>query len=208
MRRAPHWLRVLGRFALDRRERSNRLHEWRRRVRGEPVLPALPIRSVLVICHGNICRSPFAERLLAQSDAELTVRSAGLEAGSGRPAEPAARHAAEAYGVGLDGHRSQPMDDSLVDWADLILAMEGHQLAAVGRRWPSARDRTRLLGDFLADGPYAIPDPWGREPEVFRATFAQIAGAVARLEERLRAGSEAGEAPVGAQATQATRRKN
>ncbi len=183
--RAPRWVRGVGRFVLDPRQRSNRVQEWRRRLRGEPTLPPAPIRSVLVICHGNICRSPFAERLLAGGTAGLAVRSAGLEAGSGNPAEPEARTVAEEYAVRLDDHRSRPLDESLVAWADLILAMEGHQLAAVARRWPAARARTRLLGDFLDRAPHAIPDPWGHELEVFRETFGRIALAVARLEERL-----------------------
>ena len=63
--------------------------------------------------------------------------------------------------------------------------MTGHQAAALLRRWPEARSRLRVLGDFLASPPYAIEDPWGRDDEVFRACFARVESAIARLAELL-----------------------
>jgi protein-tyrosine phosphatase len=181
----PAWVRGAGRIALSPRARSDALHEWRRRSRGEPALEPGAVARVLVICHGNICRSPFAGRLLAARSPHLDVRSAGLEAVEGRPAEDAARRIALAFGVDLAGHAAHRMNAGDAAWADLILGMEGHHVAGVLRAWPGGRGKTFLLGDFLAEPPFRIDDPWGREDAFFRTTFARIDEAVARLAARL-----------------------
>jgi protein-tyrosine phosphatase len=178
-------MRSAGRLVLHPEARADALHEWRRRRRGEPRLEAGTIRRVLVLCHGNICRSPFAAQLLAARLPRLDVRSAGLAAVEGRPAEPAARQVAAVFGVDLGAHAARPLDAGQVDWADLILGMEGHHAAAVRRAWPSAGPKTHLLGDFLAAPPFRIEDPWGLDDAVFRATFERIADAVERLALRL-----------------------
>jgi protein-tyrosine phosphatase len=178
------WARSAGRLVLSPEARADALHEWRRRRRGEPAL-APGIGRVVVICHGNICRSPFAAKLLAARAPRLEVRSAGLAAVEGRPAEPAARRLAASFGVDLERHAAHRLEGRDVEWADLILGMEGHHRAAVRSAWPGAARRTHLLGDFLSEAPHRIDDPWGCEDDVFRATFERIDRAVARLTERL-----------------------
>ena len=59
--------------------------------------------------------------------------------------------------------------------------MEGHHGARIARYWPASLPRTRLIGDYLFEPPYAIADPWGQSDEVFQATFARISEAVTRL---------------------------
>lgn len=179
----PPWLRRMGRIALSRDARQDALHEWRRARRGEPGIPPGPIRNVLVVCHGNICRSPFAGALLARRG--LAVRSAGLAARDGAPAEPDAVRAARRFAVNLAAHRARRLEGEDVGWAELILAMEGHQLARMRREHPVAAGRAHLLGDFLPAPPYAIADPWGRSESVFAASFERIAEAVERLAARL-----------------------
>jgi len=181
----PSWIRGAGRIALSPRARSDALHEWRRRSRGEPELEAAAIRRVLVVCHGNICRSPFAGRLLAVRTPGLDVRSAGLEAVEGRPAEEAACRAALAFGVDLADHIAHRMTAEDAAWADLILGMEGHHVAGVQRAWPVGKRKTYSLGDFLPQPPYRIDDPWGREDAFFETTFERIDRAIDRLAARL-----------------------
>ncbi len=178
-------IRSGGRLLTSPAARANVLHEWRRRLGGEPALPAAPIRSVLVLCHGNICRSPLAAALLLRSRPDLAVVSAGLAAGDGAPADPLAVRAASGLGVDLTGHRSRPVTPGLVAGADLVLVMEATHARALRAYAPEAAPRTRLLGDFLEAGPFRIPDPWGLPHEVFAATFARIDAAVSRLAARL-----------------------
>ena len=180
-------LRHLGRLIVSPKARANALHERRRRRRGEPAFPAGPIRRVVIICLGNICRSPFAGELLASLRPSLSVRSRGLAAGEGAPAEPAALRVAARFGIDLSSHQARLLVADDVLWADLILAMEGHHLASLARDWPRQKLEARLLGDFLPEPPFTIRDPWGQSDDFFELTFQRIADAVGRLSLRLEA---------------------
>ncbi len=177
------------RAARSAEVRDDLRHEFRRRRNGEPALPAGQIQKIVVICHGNICRSPFAGIDLATRNAGVKVRSAGRAAGSCHPAEPGARRAARNFDIELINHASQPFTDEDVEWADMILAMQGRHFAAIRRRWPEGTDKTHLLGDFFSGGPFLIADPYGHEDEIFAAVFDQIAAAVEALALRLTTGT-------------------
>jgi protein-tyrosine phosphatase len=175
----------LVRLARSAPARHDARHELRRRLRGEPPLPEGPLRHLLVLCHGNICRSPFAAALLAARLPALEVRSAGLRAGTGNPADPTAVRCAARLGVSLSRHRSASVSDEALAWADLILVMQGSHVAELARGWPQLCPRVRLLGDFLSAPPHLLSDPWGHPEEVFDAVFARVAGAVENLTLRL-----------------------
>lgn len=176
-------------------ERRDLYFELRRRAGGEPDLPAQPIRRVLVVCYGNICRSPFAERLLARACPELEVRSAGFAAGGGDPAEPLAIEVAREFGIDLRDHVATRLDRPGVDWPDLVLGMTGRHRGMVLDRWPDRVERVRLLGDYLEAPPFGLEDPWGHPADVFRSVYQRIALATDRLCDRLVARREASGRP-------------
>jgi protein-tyrosine phosphatase len=179
---APQWLRTLARFARSASARHDARHELRRRLRGEPSLPEGPLHRVLVLCHGNICRSPFAAALLSTRLPTCEVRSAGLHAGEGNPADPLAVKCADRLGVSLAGHRSARVDSEMLAWADLILVMQGAHAAAIE---PPRRSRVRLLGDYLPAPPFLLQDPWGQEERVFDQVFERLSIAVENLAVRI-----------------------
>ena len=164
--------------------RENIGYEIRRWLGGAPQIPN-PVSRILVVCQGNICRSPFAELLLAQSRPDLDVRSAGIAASGNDPVQPGARRVAEAMGFDLAPHRSTPLTEVEVEWADLIVGMEGRHVREVVRRWPAHREKALILGDFLSSVPRTIPDPWGKSDAVFWLTFKQILKATEALAQRL-----------------------
>jgi low molecular weight protein-tyrosine phosphatase len=185
----PGWVRRLRTLMASSSERANALHEWRRWRGVEPDLPAGSVRRVLVICLGNICRSPFAERLLASRHPELSVRSAGFIAEAGSPADPIALRVAARFRVDLASHATRRLVAEDLDWADLILAMEGDHVARLARLRPTVQPKARLLGDFLPSPPFTIRDPWGQSETVFDLTFQRIEAAVKRVSARLEARS-------------------
>ena len=63
--------------------------------------------SILVVCVGNICRSPVGERLLRQALPELEVTSAGINALVGKPADKTASEVAAAHGLSMHGHEAR-----------------------------------------------------------------------------------------------------
>jgi protein-tyrosine phosphatase len=158
-----------------------------------PPLPAA-VGSVLFVCKGNICRSPFAAYHAALVAREMglapAVRSAGLKPSQANACPDAAIAAALAYGHDMRPWRPLPLTDDLMADHDLIVVMETGQLAAVRRRWPQHHRKVVLLSLFgppPADGwsRLNIEDPFGREQPAFDACYARIDAAVRDLFTRL-----------------------
>ena len=125
-------------------------------------------QRILVVCTGNICRSPVAATMLQQRLPRLTVDSAGLGALVGHPVDPQARRLAEADGLDVDAHEARQLDADLLGEADLVLVMTDGQRQALATRWPEARGKTLLLGKWLDSlNSTDIPDPYRKSPEVF-----------------------------------------
>jgi protein-tyrosine phosphatase len=174
-------LRDLARFFLRPQYRGEVLHDWQRRRAGEPQLPRV-VHRVLVVCHGNICRSPFAEALLRSRCRSLTVRSAGFAAGEGGPADATAIEIAREWGIDLEPHRAHLLRNADLDWAQLVLVMTQTQVQEARTRGSEEHGaRVRVLGDYLPDPPFAIDDPFGLPKDVFRSCFERIDQATARL---------------------------
>lgn len=141
-------------------------------------------RSVLFICHGNICRSPFAavalRRALESTDAgHVRVESAGF-VGPGRACPEAGVDVAASRGLDLSGHRSQLPTPTLVRAADLVVVMEGGQRSAF--RMLFGRDAL-VLGD-LDPQPIetrAIEDPFDQDRVAFERSYRRIERCVAQL---------------------------
>lgn len=122
-------------------------------------------RCVLIVCEGNICRSPAAEVLLRVGlgeDAGIEVASAGLGARVGEPVDEPVRRRLLARGLPADG-RARQLTPDLVRGADVVLTMTAAHRAAVVSRVPAAVRRTFVLREFAAlarlAGPLDEPDP-------------------------------------------------
>lgn len=114
---------------------------------------------ILVVCAGNICRSPVAEAMLRQALPGRQLSSAGLGALVGHGVEPTARALAEADGLDVANHQARQLTAEMLGDADLVLVMSPGQRRAVGELAPQALGKTMLLGKWLPDEP-EIPDPY------------------------------------------------
>ncbi len=178
-------------LARTLRHLPDRLLHPRRRARAlGAVSSARAEDRVLVLCLGNICRSPFAEARLKAAGG-LGVRSRGL-VGPGRPSPPEARQEALRHGVDLAAHVSETLTAEDVAWADLVIAMDGRQSRAAARLARVRSPRVLRLGDLDPEPIQrrAIVDPFGKGEAAFRECFARIARCLAPLEARLRATGE------------------
>jgi protein arginine phosphatase len=156
--------------------------------RGEPY-------RILLVCTGNTCRSPMARVILESALArrgwsQVEVRSAGVGAYPGSPATGEAVRVAKRRGLDLSGHESTPLDEELVDWADLILTMSPSHLAPVA--WAGGGERTAVITAFAHGGegdPQAagegVLDPFGGTEPVYEATFLELEELAERVLDRL-----------------------
>lgn len=104
--------------------------------------------SILVLCTGNICRSPIAERILRDFFPEKEIDSAGLGALVGKPADASAINVAEKNGISLQGHKGRQFTAEMGRRYQLILVMERMHLEQVSNIAPELRGKTMLLGHW------------------------------------------------------------
>jgi len=127
----------------------------------------MPAQDLLVICSGNICRSPFAEgylrmRLAQREQQDVQVRSAGTLGIVGSPASSDSIALAQEAGFDLSEHRSSAVTFDAVDEAGIILVMEEAHRRELARLFPEETARVHLLSEFHP----SVRDP-ARAPDVF-----------------------------------------
>jgi len=121
---------------------------------------------VLVVCTANVCRSPMAQGFLAVELAarhvEAAVRSAGTVPGPERP-PPGAVAAMAAWGIDTSGHRARPLEDHLLEEADLVLGMARAHVREAVVRLPAVFSKTFTLKELVrragAVGPRRPQEP-------------------------------------------------
>ncbi len=142
--------------------------------------------SIVFLCFGNICRSPFAEhewnRLIGRSGGPRAI-SAGFHETSGRPTPKEFIALAAEFGIDLSGHRSRVVTAELLSQAEAILLMDERNRRALSRLRPGLAPRARLLGSYAPDVPDEIADPWGKATELARGCYRDISRAVRALRE-------------------------
>ncbi len=89
----------------------------------------------------------------------MEVRSGGVLGIINRPADPLAVRAMSEIGIDISSHRSQGIDDDLVEWADHILVMELNHTIQLRERHPELADKALMLGTF--GGMMQVQDPIG-----------------------------------------------
>lgn len=141
--------------------------------------------SVLMVCTGNICRSPMAEGLLRAMLSEagpITVGSAGTHALVDSGAAPLAVAVMADLGIDILRHRGKQLKASMVQDAGLVLAMEQFHVDILREMAPEHLPKVRLLSSFsTAPIMRDIPDPYGHVKFFYRTSALILHGCIEQV---------------------------
>jgi protein-tyrosine phosphatase len=131
----------------------------------------------------------MAEKLLQHALAgqdtplnQIEIVSAGVAAGYGEPASVNSVTALKKVKIDLDGHKSQPVTQDLIDRAFLILGMTQSHIDTLNYHHTDLPERVHLFREFMGkDDSPEIPDPYGQNYTAYAACFDSMAEAIPSL---------------------------
>ncbi|WP_213991164.1 protein tyrosine phosphatase [Sodalis sp. dw_96] len=130
------------------------------------------VEKILVVCMGNICRSPTGEFILKHLLPNKIITSAGISALVNHTADSKAILAAKAHSINIEHHKGRQLTQKLCTGNDLILVMEKKHIEAVYNIAPESRGRVMLFGHWLKQ--VDIPDPYRKSDEMFELVYGLI----------------------------------
>ncbi len=140
------------------------------------------MKRILLVCTGNVCRSPMAMGLLRQRLAEdgladrVAVSSAGIWGLDGEPASGPGVEVLAERGVDISDHRAHTIDAQDIAQADLVLVMEEAHRRSLFYSYPNMLSKVFLLSEMA--GEYGdVRDPYRRPKE----EYARCADELTRL---------------------------
>ena len=127
--------------------------------------------QILVVCVGNICRSPIAAAILTAYYPEKHIDSAGLSALVGHAADAKAVALMATHNIDISAHIAKQIDEALVSQSDLILTMTTSQTKWIESQWPHCRGKTFRIGHWLDKD---IADPYQQDDSAFEKSRQDI----------------------------------
>lgn len=143
---------------------------------------------ILVLCYGNIYRSPFVEFYLGNirpNSLDLQVKSAGFhDTIDRRSSDDYVKHC-RIWGVDLSTHRSKRVTTELLDWAELVIIMDGHNYKMLKQQDASVSEKLIWLGALSKETPVEISDPYAQSHAQQHVVVQQLACASRALITRI-----------------------
>lgn len=147
------------------------------------IIPSV-VKNVLYICKGNVCRSPIAEfisKQIAHTHGlhDVQFYSRGLEVTKKNPPSEGAAAVCAANGLDILSHVSMPVNDDIVNDADIIVVMEYGQMENLIQRYPFIEQKVFLLPVFFDEeykgsSSWIISDPYGCSINTYKTCYLQI----------------------------------
>jgi protein-tyrosine phosphatase len=143
--------------------------------------------NLLVLCYGNIYRSPLVEYLLQKSinSAKTVIKSAGFHEKINRPCDPEYIKLLSKRGYDLAAHRSKRVSKQDTQWADLIVIMDRKNWDMLLTLDENAKNKVVWIGAFTEDVRNEVEDPYGMGQEDVNKIIDRIELCVADLANRI-----------------------
>lgn len=141
---------------------------------------------VLFVCYGNVCRSPFAEKLFnklaSERKANWRAISAGISPTVGVPIN--AIKAARTFNVDLVNHIPKRVDEKMLEEADYIFAMDEYILRSLIVSYPEYAEKTYLITEFVGEHG-SVPDPYMTNIKTYIRVYKLIEGLVKAILDKI-----------------------
>lgn len=150
--------------------------------------------KVLMVCLGNICRSPLAEGILKHKFRNHSIEGAVESAGTGayhvgEPPDQRSRQIALKHGIDLSGQRARKFTRDDFDRYDKIFAMDRSNYRDIVSlaRGPADRDKVDLIMNAACPGEdLQIPDPYYGGKDGFLNVYQMLDMACDHIVEQLK----------------------
>lgn len=129
------------------------------------------IHNILIVCVGNICRSPMGEYFFKQVHPELNISSAGISGMIGYPADEKAILCMDRLNIDMRSHIARKLGSEHLKQADLILVMSMRQQKHIEQTWPFSKGKVFRLGHWRNTD---IADPYQHDQQFFDNTCRLI----------------------------------
>ena len=136
----------------------------------------MAFKNILVVCVGNICRSPMAEYFLKTNCPKQHIESAGLSAMVGHHADEKAIHCMDQFNIDMRPHIARQITAEMIKKSDLILVMSNNQKKHLEQTWSFAKGKVFRLGHWQNQN---VPDPYQHDQAFFDETCSNIQSFVA-----------------------------
>jgi len=139
--------------------------------------------TVLMICTGNICRSPMAEgllrtRLVQEGLADrIQVLSSGTHGIDGSPASAYAITAVHRMGIDIRGHRARTVTQQGIDEANLLLVMTHRHISFIEQHFRRTEGKLHMLSEMIGQN-FNVDDPYGGPEKEYIQCAHQLASIV------------------------------
>ena len=146
--------------------------------------------KIVLVCSGNICRSPMAEGILKAMMAKtrfrniVRVSSAGTLTLPPNPAHELAAKISDANEIDIHAHLSRHITQKIVDEADIIISMAINHVEYLRKYFPNDKHKIILLKEWKRTRPLfkpSVADPIGHDIGFFSDTFTEIHSEIKRI---------------------------
>lgn len=124
--------------------------------------------NILVLCYGNIYRSPFVKHYLKKNlinENSYNIESGGFYLKSGRHCSESYIKLVNKYGIDLSNHTSSVVTNDLLDWADHVIIMDGKNYKLCMMLNNKVSNKLIWLGSLNSGSKVEIEDPYGKSEE-------------------------------------------